>query len=329
MRILSVDGGGYLGLATAAFLKETERHFGCTYYENFDLFCGTSTGAIIALALATGMSGDKICEMYEDLGKRVFYNPVPGLRHARAIRSIAIAKYSNKRLREALESAFGDLTLGDVRSRGKLALVTAFSITTGTPRVFKTDHSEDLSRDDGYLLRDVALASSAAPTFLPVVKLKSPISSETETYCDGGVFANHPALMGYAEAVSHLGQSSKEISVLSLSTPRDQLGEWASNENFVRRFCLSRGLGFWRTKIFSTMIDSTSIASHQTLRRLINWDGSNRYVRIEFDKPKGVEMDKVTKKTTQALLQLGSTKAYDNEIRHEIAPYLTVGRIKQ
>jgi hypothetical protein len=52
MRILSLDGGGYLGLATASFLEETERHFGRSFYESFDMFCGTSTGAIIALAVA-------------------------------------------------------------------------------------------------------------------------------------------------------------------------------------------------------------------------------------------------------------------------------------
>jgi patatin-like phospholipase/acyl hydrolase len=77
MKILSIDGGGYLGLATAAFIAETERHFRTSYHENFDMFCGTSTGAIIALALASGMSGEEITSRYEKLGKSVFYNPFP------------------------------------------------------------------------------------------------------------------------------------------------------------------------------------------------------------------------------------------------------------
>ena len=57
MRILSIDGGGYLGLATAAFIDGVERHFKTTLHDEFELFCGTSTGAIIALAIASGMSG--------------------------------------------------------------------------------------------------------------------------------------------------------------------------------------------------------------------------------------------------------------------------------
>ena len=38
MRILSLDGGGYLGLATAAFLKEAEGHFRTSCHERFDFF---------------------------------------------------------------------------------------------------------------------------------------------------------------------------------------------------------------------------------------------------------------------------------------------------
>ncbi len=74
MRILSLDGGGYLGLATAAFLKEAERHFRISCHERFDLFCGTSTGAIIALALASGMTAEAIEVLYKDFGPKVFRN---------------------------------------------------------------------------------------------------------------------------------------------------------------------------------------------------------------------------------------------------------------
>ena len=38
VRILSLDGGGYLGLAGAAFLAELERHFGVSCHDSFDLF---------------------------------------------------------------------------------------------------------------------------------------------------------------------------------------------------------------------------------------------------------------------------------------------------
>jgi patatin-like phospholipase/acyl hydrolase len=83
VRILSLDGGGYLGLAGAAFLAELERHFGVSCHDSFDLFCGTSTGAIIALALASGKSAREVVDLYKGFGPRVFRNPFPGSRRLR------------------------------------------------------------------------------------------------------------------------------------------------------------------------------------------------------------------------------------------------------
>ena len=72
MNIVSIDGGGYLGLATAEFVAGIEAHFGITFHEQFELFCGTSTGALISLALATGRTGDDVTKLYKLLGKDIF-----------------------------------------------------------------------------------------------------------------------------------------------------------------------------------------------------------------------------------------------------------------
>ena len=47
MRILSVDGGGYLGLASATFLAELERHFRSHSRDRFDLFVLDGGGAYL------------------------------------------------------------------------------------------------------------------------------------------------------------------------------------------------------------------------------------------------------------------------------------------
>jgi patatin-like phospholipase/acyl hydrolase len=324
MRILSVDGGGYLGLASAAFLEEMERHFGVDCHKRFDLFCGTSTGAIIALALASGMSAKEVATLYQNFGAQVFRNYFPGSRQIRFVRGFFFARYSNAPLRKALADAFGEMTIGDLRKKNKSVLVTAFSVTSGRPRVFKTDHSSDLTRDNGYLLRDVALASAAAPVYLPVVKLMAPATGVEERYCDGGVFANHPALLGYAEAVSHLGVNPNTIRILSLSTPRADHAERASAKGAVRQFLLSRGLISWGSKLAGVMIDSTSMIAHETLRRMLAWPpGVNdaRYVRIELQKPSGVDMDVANQRATKTLRQIGSEHAYRTEIRNRLSPF--------
>jgi patatin-like phospholipase/acyl hydrolase len=59
-RILACDGGGIFGVITAKLLQALDR----SVLDNIDLFAGTSTGSIIALGLASGVSIDTILDLY-------------------------------------------------------------------------------------------------------------------------------------------------------------------------------------------------------------------------------------------------------------------------
>src|SRR6478609_1690555 len=71
-RILSLDGGGIRGAFSASFLAELERKVGHPIGQYFDLIVGTSTGGIIATALALGESAERIERMYRDRGREIF-----------------------------------------------------------------------------------------------------------------------------------------------------------------------------------------------------------------------------------------------------------------
>jgi hypothetical protein len=58
-RILSIDGGGILGLIPAMILSDIEARAGRPATELFDLVAGTSTGGIIACAVAAGSAADR------------------------------------------------------------------------------------------------------------------------------------------------------------------------------------------------------------------------------------------------------------------------------
>ncbi|GFP97019.1 phospholipase a i [Phtheirospermum japonicum] len=78
LRILTMDGGGMKGLATVKILREIEKGTGKQIHELFDLICGTSTGGMLAVALGIKlMSLEKCEEIYKELGKLVFAEPVP------------------------------------------------------------------------------------------------------------------------------------------------------------------------------------------------------------------------------------------------------------
>src|SRR5215471_1531222 len=81
-RILSLDGGGVRGAISIGFLERLEKTIAeiegrptllCDW---FDLIGGTSTGAIIAAALALGFSATDIRKFYHDLAQRVFRRPL-------------------------------------------------------------------------------------------------------------------------------------------------------------------------------------------------------------------------------------------------------------
>src|SRR4051794_24021850 len=77
-RVLSLDGGGVRGAISLGFLEKLEKTIEeiegkptllCDW---FDLIGGTSTGAIIAGALAFGYRASEVRAFYEALGPRVF-----------------------------------------------------------------------------------------------------------------------------------------------------------------------------------------------------------------------------------------------------------------
>ena len=69
----------------------------------FDLIAGTSTGAIIAAALALGMKVQEITEMYLELGQRVFEKSYFRQGFLRAI-------YDEKALIAELKKVYGETT---------------------------------------------------------------------------------------------------------------------------------------------------------------------------------------------------------------------------
>ena len=69
--ILSLDGGGIRGVLTAALLERLQAHQP-DFLGKVDLFAGTSTGGVLALGLAYGLSPAVCRRLYEKRGSQVF-----------------------------------------------------------------------------------------------------------------------------------------------------------------------------------------------------------------------------------------------------------------
>ena len=208
-RILSLDGGGVKGAFSAGVLAEIEKMTGKRISDHFDLVTGTSTGGIIALGIGLGLSCHKILRFYENHGPKIF--PVTGLhRRLGPVYRMIWPKRSQRRLLEALKAVFKDSRLGNSCCR---LLIPSYDGISGRIHIFKTAHREAYRQDYLRSAVDVAMATSAAPTFFPAYS-----SSNGVCYIDGGVWANCPAMLGVLEATCILKERPEDIDLLSIGT---------------------------------------------------------------------------------------------------------------
>lgn len=117
--------------------------------------------------------------------------------------------YKVKPLRDALEGLFGDRILAD--SPVRLA-IPSYDLTSNEVHLFRTPHSPRLRRDHRVSFVDVALSTTAAPTFLPVHDL------DGQRLVDGGVWANNPSMVGVVEALVECAVPKEAVHVLNVGT---------------------------------------------------------------------------------------------------------------
>src|SRR5258706_15711697 len=99
-KILSIDGGGIKGLYSSRIIEHLEERYSCSMSDHFDLICGTSTGGLIALALALKIPAKQVSEFYEKYGRIIFPYRTPW--GALLRQTLWFGKYSDKPLRTAL-----------------------------------------------------------------------------------------------------------------------------------------------------------------------------------------------------------------------------------
>ncbi|MDH5625939.1 MAG: patatin-like phospholipase family protein [Nitrospira sp.] len=201
-RILALDGGGIRGILTLQLLRRIETLVrertgddSAVLADYFDLIGGTSTGAIIAAALALGWKVDRLEKLYRELGNSIFESSF-------FRKGLMRPKFSAKPVKEALEREYGDIRLGGPELKTGLAVV-AKRLDTGSPwvihnnpkgRFFNQLPGSNSTPNKDYLLRDVVRSSTAAPTYFEPEKIR--VADDVEgAFVDGGVSPhNNPAL---------------------------------------------------------------------------------------------------------------------------------------
>jgi patatin-like phospholipase/acyl hydrolase len=281
-RILSLDGGGIKGLFSATLLDRLLQAYP-SLIENVDLIAGTSSGGIVALALADGQTPAQIAALYRDSADKIFddsfWDDLIDLGKAIG------ADYSNKGLKRALSKQFGDRTLGQL---GKRVLIPTFDLDApearGRPRAWKPKFfhnypGRDSDRDER--LVDVAMRTSAAPTYFPAY----------QGYVDGGVVANNPSMAAVAQALDNraAGSPLEELVLLSVGA--------GTEPKYIRSRKVDWGWGQWARPLASMMISGMMGVADFQCRQLLR----DRYFRLDHVFTSGIDIDD-TRETTLGYL---------------------------
>jgi len=200
-RILALSGGGVRGIVEVAFLEAIEAEYSRRngpgrIYDWFDLIGGTSTGALIATALALGKPLEEIRDFYLDRAvtffsrRRWFGLPVGPI-------------FDSTALEAEIRRDVGTIALDDPAFRTRLAIVSkrldtgSSWIVSNIPTAPFWNHGAG-DRWVGNRHYDVARllrAASAAPTLFSPQEIDIVEGAAAGVFIDGGISTyNDPAL---------------------------------------------------------------------------------------------------------------------------------------
>jgi hypothetical protein len=267
---LSLDGGGLRGIITAILLDRLETS--CPgFLASVDLFVGTSTGGILALALAAGLPPATLVELYENQGAKIFQKSIG--RDLLSLGNLVGAEYDNRNLRKILKHTFGSRLLAELNRK---VAIPAFKLDTKDryadgeergwrPKIFH--NYEGYGSDENELVADVALYTSSAPTYFPT----------SDSFIDGGVVANNPSMVAVAQALDVRCQPSdplpprqlKDLVLLSVGT--------GMSLTYLKGDRLDWGVVQWARPLLNILMDGVAdIADFQCCQIL-----GERYERLQ------------------------------------------------
>ena len=155
-------------------------------------------------------------------------------------------------------------------------IVPTVNVTKGKPQLFKTPHHASFERDLHLKVVDVALATSAAPTFFPLAEIGDSL------FVDGGLYGNSPDLLALHEAEHFLQIPLSDIHLLSVGTTTAQ---------FSFSHAEGRDYGLLKWAIGQKLIQTTISSQQAVVDYVVGHKLRERYLRIDALQSREQERD--------------------------------------
>jgi patatin-like phospholipase/acyl hydrolase len=244
----------------------------------FDLIAGTSTGGILTcfylLPPAEGeakhsrYSANEAIELYTKRGKEIFKKKTSFFGLANEI-------YPTTGLENILKEKMGDITFAQTR---KSCIITAYDITERKAVLFTSPQARQNSVHN-YLLRDVARATSAAPTYFEPAAVQS-LGKAMLYLVDGGMYANNPTMCAWVEAnKSTYAQCAypeiKDLYIVSIGTGKEK-------QKYNYKKAKDWGLLGWARPVVDILLSSSAEVINYQMHQLFKVAKcSENYVRLD------------------------------------------------
>lgn len=340
-KILSIDGGGIRGIIPCYILKYIESQIGGNLADTFDLIVGTSTGGIITLGLSTNKpnaedpyTAEEMLELYKDKGKLIFEKRKKDflsrlLPWFKLGRQLSAKPYDTTNLENLLQAYFGERKLSEARTN---VVVTTYDIESSRPFYFVSRLAKTSAKEN-FFLREIARSTSAAPTyFAPNVITNQ--DNEALSFIDGGVFANNPSVLAYAEAKELLKQRRSKAFEPVVAPDDDDLPFYLLSIGTGKSTVNISGLesSNWRTfkwlepMLSRIFMQSVTENTHYAIQHLLPpfKDGTPRYQRFNVDlTAEMAEMDDASPENITALCTAADEFVQANKAAlHEVCDLL-------
>ncbi|KAA0192445.1 hypothetical protein HAZT_HAZT007902 [Hyalella azteca] len=270
-RLLCLDGGGIRGLVLIVLLRALQRHaLGAPIKRLFDWIAGTSTGAILALALSLDKSPDYALGLYFRLKDQVFQGTRP---------------YPEGPLEDVLKRELGETTVmsditgvkvvvtgvladrypadlhlfrnydsGEQLLRTHRPLMSPDNVVATSPSGVGPRSFVATQPPSQQLVWEAARASGAAPSYFRAYG----------RFIDGGLIANNPSL----DLLTEISERNAVVNAIDCFRPESLYG--------------TLQMAFGLSNMAKLLIDQATMADNHTVDRCRAWcQTSNvRYVRL-------------------------------------------------
>lgn len=249
MKILSLDGGGSRGIISLTFLKKLEEIFKQPLNEVFDIFCGCSTGSIIASLLSEGYKVEEVYKLYKETLPKIFNKKNKSILGRIGLRP----QYRIEPFIEESKYIFKDKYLKDVKNN---LLIIAYDTLIDKPLILKS--WEDKEKLNIKLWQAVCM-SCCCPTLFPGFKYK--IKGVERGIVDGVLVTSNPTLIGISEAIS-LGYTIDQIKIVSIGTGDEVI-------SLEPKKVLNKGSIYWGITLPKLLIGSNNEFQSDLSKKLV------------------------------------------------------------